>query len=134
MPPRRQPPLLPLTQGSAPHSSTPSPADSPPHSPPPPPPPPPPPHSPPPGSSNISSHLCHSKHTYEAKAGVNHHQPSTVTRDNSITTTSGYNRKRKSRPDSRRKWFIVIVSPYSSRNDVAFPVTACCCNTTEVSF
>ncbi|KAD3067076.1 hypothetical protein E3N88_34956 [Mikania micrantha] len=39
MPPRRQPPLLPLTQGSAPHSSTPTPADSPPPPPPPPPPP-----------------------------------------------------------------------------------------------
>ncbi|KAD5508020.1 hypothetical protein E3N88_15723 [Mikania micrantha] len=45
MPPRKQP----TTQTSAPHSSTPSPADSPP----PPPPPPPPPHSPPPGSSNV---------------------------------------------------------------------------------
>ncbi|KAD5803342.1 hypothetical protein E3N88_14702 [Mikania micrantha] len=42
MPPRRQPLLLPLTQGSAPHSSTPSPSDSPTQPPPPPPPPPPP--------------------------------------------------------------------------------------------
>ncbi|KAD3640682.1 hypothetical protein E3N88_29905 [Mikania micrantha] len=41
MPPRRQPPLLPLTQGSAPHSSTPTPPDSPTQAPPPPPPPPP---------------------------------------------------------------------------------------------
>ncbi|KAD4584852.1 hypothetical protein E3N88_22453 [Mikania micrantha] len=49
MPPRRQPPLLPLTQGSAPHSSTPTPPDSPTQ----PPPPPPPPHSPPPGSNNV---------------------------------------------------------------------------------
>ncbi|KAD4179509.1 hypothetical protein E3N88_28100 [Mikania micrantha] len=47
MPPRRQPPLLPLTQGSAPHSSTPTPLDSPTQ------PPPPPPHSPPPDSSNV---------------------------------------------------------------------------------
>ncbi|KAD4384857.1 hypothetical protein E3N88_25025 [Mikania micrantha] len=44
MPPRKQP----TPQVSAPHSSTPSPADSPP-----PPPPPPPPHSPQPGSSNV---------------------------------------------------------------------------------